>query len=152
MKFRTNWNSEEFPDYSEHPTGVSMTIPDQTMSVSDMLKRHSKGLAIPDGKVPIYNYDVETGEAYDLPDLLKMDLAEKQQLLEDAKEHVQKLRDDLNRNEQQQRQLQAERIKKEREELLEQLKPKTTPKQSRSVQPGASHPGAMEGFTPDSGA
>lgn len=122
MKWRTNWNSNEFPPFNEHPTGPSVTVPDQTMSVSQLLQRHRAGLTFPNVKTPVYNYDKETGEALDLPDLDRLDLAELQELREAAQAEVQQIRDALNRQEQLKAKQRADQAEKLRLEQLEQAR------------------------------
>lgn len=60
----------------------SMTIPDQTMSIREILVRYAKGLPIEAGKVPIYE-----GEEY-TPDPRYMDLADRQEYMEYAMEQI----------------------------------------------------------------
>lgn len=57
----------------ETNTMPSMTIPNEAMSIREILIRYSRGLPI-DGKVPIYD------EENDLPDPRKMDLADWEEL------------------------------------------------------------------------
>jgi len=60
----------------------SMTIPDQTMSIREILDRYARGLPIEAGKVPIYD-----GEEY-TPDPQYMDLADRQEYMENAKDYL----------------------------------------------------------------
>lgn len=60
----------------------SMTIPDQTMSIREILDRYARGLPIEAGKVPIYD-----GEEYS-PDPRYMDLADRQEYMEYAKDQI----------------------------------------------------------------
>lgn len=61
----------------------SMTIPDQTMSLREILTRYAKGLPIDGEKVPIW----EGEEGFDIdPD--KLDLAEREELAEKAREEL----------------------------------------------------------------
>ena len=53
---RPNYQGRKLPGNSE-------TIPDQTMSIREILERHSKGLPISDSKTPIYDED-ETSLEY----------------------------------------------------------------------------------------
>ena len=63
-------------------TKPSMTIPDQTMSIREILDRYARGLPIEAGKVPIYD-----GEEY-TPDPRYMDLADRQEYMEYAKDQI----------------------------------------------------------------
>lgn len=65
MHFVTQYNykggkKEEF-------TLPSMTIPDQTMSIPEIMERYVKGLPLSAGRVPVYE-----GEDDDLPDMSRM--------------------------------------------------------------------------------
>lgn len=71
MKFKTPFNANEFPKYTEDKFGPSMTVPDQTMSLKDILTRYARGLPIEGEKFPVYH-----GEEEMPPDLKKMDLSE----------------------------------------------------------------------------
>lgn len=67
----------------------SLTIPDQAMSIKEILERYSRGI-MPNGFQPIYD-EVENTEDY-LPDPRTLDLAERQQLAEMYAEEIQQLR------------------------------------------------------------
>lgn len=71
MKFKNHYNAAEFPSGNEPGGGVSMTIPDQALSIKDIMRRYGSGLSFNSVKVGEY-----TGEELDLPDFKKMDLSE----------------------------------------------------------------------------
>ena len=58
----------------EKNNGVSQTIPDQTLSITEIMQRHSRGLAI-DQRVPNYNTPEEI-ETSDGRDIRTMDISE----------------------------------------------------------------------------
>jgi len=68
-------NSNEFDKNYEKNYKPSMTIPDQTLSIRQILERHSHGLPIEGWREPIWD-----GEDNDLPDIRTLDLAERQEL------------------------------------------------------------------------
>lgn len=75
-KFKTAWNADEFDiplEYNEEP---SMTVPDQSMSVREIMDRFARGLPVSGHKVPVYD-----GEE-DLPDMKKLDLSERAEMIE----------------------------------------------------------------------
>lgn len=78
-RFKTQYNQDEFPIRGEVNRGVSMTIPDQTMSIKEIMRRYAQGLPVAGEKVPVYD------EENDLPDPRKMDLVEIQEAAEDAR-------------------------------------------------------------------
>jgi len=65
----------------------SQTVPDQTMSIREILTRYAKGLPIESGKVPIYE-----GEDY-TPDPRHMDLADRQEYMEYAKNQIREIQE-----------------------------------------------------------
>lgn len=91
-------------------SSVSETLPDQTMSIREILERHAKGLPIADSKTPIYDED-ETSrginpKTLDLVDLQELamrtndDVSRLQNEIKEAKtrkvktEHVQDIKTD----------------------------------------------------------
>lgn len=83
MKFKNHYNADEFPKIGEHNRQASATIPDQSMTVRELLQRHVKGLPIQGQKVGFYE-----PEDYDMPDTRYMDLAEKEELRHEATEEL----------------------------------------------------------------
>lgn len=61
----------------------SLTVPDQTMSMRQILARHSRGLPISNGKEPIYH-----GEDDYIPDPRTLDLVDRQEYAEKLQETV----------------------------------------------------------------
>jgi hypothetical protein len=71
------------PLEGEKNHGVSKTIPDQSMSIPELIRRYSSGLPLGGSKVPIY-----TGEEDILQgtDFNKLDLSEKHEFLRSIKQ------------------------------------------------------------------
>lgn len=84
LNFQTQYNRHKVK--GEKTSSISKTIPDQSMSVNEIMRRYTNGLPISGGKVPMYE-----GEE-SMPDLTKMDLADRQALLEAASEEIKDLR------------------------------------------------------------
>lgn len=90
MQFKTLWNLEKFPTTKEERNySPSMTIPDQSLSVKEILDRFARGLPLEGQRVPIYD-----GEENDMPDITHMDLADQQTI----KENYQAELEELNQN------------------------------------------------------
>lgn len=110
MKFKTQFNANEFPKQNEPGGGVSLTVPDQALTVPQIMERNRRGLSVPQAKAMDYTHD-DKGEALvpgaDLPDISRLDLAEIQQLKAQAADQVQQL----------QLQLQAEEVERQKQEL-----------------------------------
>lgn len=84
MKFKNHHNAGDFPDKGEVNHSPSKTVPDQNLTVRELLIRHTRGLPIPASKsIPIYDE-----EDYGQPDFSIMDLAEIEQFQRDANEEL----------------------------------------------------------------
>lgn len=68
----------------------SMTVPDQTMSLREILDRFARGLPVGGHKVPLY----DDGEN-DLPNFQTLDLAERQELKEQIDANIRRMRHSL---------------------------------------------------------
>lgn len=73
MKHLTSLMAREITPKPERNNGKSLTVPDQTMSIKELLRRHQNGM-MPQGYEPVYDPDDE------LPDFRKMDLTEVDEL------------------------------------------------------------------------
>lgn len=90
--YRAVLNPELFPRLYERNILPSLTVPDQTMSIQEILERHTRGLGIDQGKVPMYYGD---DEVLDQTDLKKLDLSELQELREANAEKLEAMREEL---------------------------------------------------------
>lgn len=70
---KTQYTARFFPIQAEIFTHPSKTIPDQSMSVREIMDRYARGLPLDGEKVPVYH-----GEDELIPDYDNMDLAERQ--------------------------------------------------------------------------
>lgn len=68
MKFKTQYNAT--PDKGEKNTLPSETVPDQSMTVREIMERYARGLPLGGEKFPVYH-----GENTP-PDLKRMDLTD----------------------------------------------------------------------------
>lgn len=98
-RFKSQWNGEQSPKRYEKVSALSQTIPDQTMSVSEIMNRYAKGLPLTGERVPIYHGDEEF-----VPDIKTLDLSE----IEDLKIQAQ---NSIDENRRKLAQLDAERKK-----------------------------------------
>lgn len=94
IMFKTPYNSldvkpkgETF-DKKKYP---SLTVPDETMTIKEILVRYAKGLSISQGKVPMYATDDNDDENLEhvagVP-MQALDFSEKQALANEAKETI----------------------------------------------------------------
>lgn len=93
-KFKTQYNAEQFPDDGEINNQPSMTVPDMSLSIRQLMDRYARGLPISMKKGEYDEYDPED-EFYSV-DFSNMDLAEKEEVARLAGEEVQRLRSVLN--------------------------------------------------------
>lgn len=77
----------------ERNTKPSITIPDQSLSVKDILSRYARGLPLGGMKIPIYE-----GENDDMPDLTHMDLADRQAYMEAAQEEYEAIQERIKKS------------------------------------------------------
>jgi hypothetical protein len=74
-------NAELFGNEYESNNLPSITVPDQALSVQDLIERHRKGLGITGYRSPVYYDEVV------VPPIENMDFAEKRAFLDHIKEH-----------------------------------------------------------------
>jgi len=75
MRIKNFLNYNTFEKVYEKNDKPSQTVPDQTMSIRELLKRYASGLPLGGSKEPIYE-----GEDGDGIDPRRLDLAERQEL------------------------------------------------------------------------
>lgn len=85
-RYRNQANYTLFKNPGEKNNGISKTTPDMTLSMREMVRRHTKGLHIDGGRVPIFN-----GPDDDLPDLNTLDLADRQIVLENVEKEIREI-------------------------------------------------------------
>jgi len=96
---RKNISQDEFkllPEHKEHPCGVSLTVPDETLSIKQIVDKHVRGQEIADQlmRQPLYDsgiYGDDRDSDFDSEDLEKvvqMDLAEKDELKASNKQKI----------------------------------------------------------------
>lgn len=105
-------------DPGEKVTQPSMTVPNEAMSIREILVRYSRGLPI-DAKVPIYD------EENDLPDPKKMDLADWEEMQIAARQEVKRIKE-KHEKEMSEKKAEAEKRKSEYQKFQEFLKSQST--------------------------
>lgn len=116
MKFRSNWNGPQRPVSSETSHKyVSQTVPGLSLTVLELMKRHTSGLGMMIGvnvKTPIFDGDDED----QLVDLSTMDKADRMQYIQETKEEYKNLLDKI-RQAKKEREEHDKRIKSEQDML-----------------------------------
>ena len=82
----TKWNYDPLDQPGEVNNLPSMTIPDQSMSVMELMQRQAQGLPLGGGRKPIWD-----GEEF-MPDLARLDLTERMELMKKAQQEFYELR------------------------------------------------------------
>lgn len=74
----------------------SLTIPDQSMTVQELLDNYARGLKFEVGKVPVYHGE-DNQFGLDIDEWMKLDLVDRQELLDYTRQFVQDERDRRNK-------------------------------------------------------
>lgn len=112
--YTTRYRSSQF---AEKPYGTTMTIPDETLSVREVLKRYARGLPIHSTAIPVYD-----GPDIEFKDLSKMDLADREQYLEDLQKELAETQERLRNAKDQENKARIEADQKKQQEFKEALK------------------------------
>lgn len=96
IRWKTQFNAHLFPSRAEKITAPSITVPDMTLSIPEIIERHTSGLDYGNGKVPLYSGGSDLLDGIN-PNTL--DLSEKFDILETAKLRYQEREQEL-RNQQ----------------------------------------------------
>lgn len=113
----------QFCSYLEHTqrtekatTKPSMTIPDQALTVAQLVERNKRGLPLGGARTPQYQ---DNPEADFLPDIAKLDLAEIHELkdqaaasIKESKEKLEKIEENRKGRKMKQLELQIEELKR----------------------------------------
>ena len=83
---KNSGNAKDFPYKGQINNKPSETVPDQTMTMREILIRYAKGLPIDGEKTPLW----EDGEGY-AKDPETLDLAEREELATQAREELQQI-------------------------------------------------------------
>lgn len=97
--------------YEDYAGVVSETVPDQSMSIKEILLRYSKGLPLGGGKVPMWD------EEDDFPDPKTLDLSELEDMRIEAEETIKSYSD-------RKKKLDVEKQQREEKEYKQYLKDK----------------------------
>lgn len=95
LKIRTQFNYEL--SVGERNSTPSKTIPDQTLSIPELIKRYASGRPLEGKRTPFYDEDPEKDLLGGRP-FASFDLSEQHQILENAKNEYQETIDRLRNN------------------------------------------------------
>lgn len=86
---KNNQNIHLFPKHPQGDFGPSVTVPDQAMSVKEILDRFARGLPLGGVRVPVWDGEEE------VPDFRKMDLADVETFMRENKQEIEYLQKEL---------------------------------------------------------
>lgn len=120
MKFQMQFNPETCSKKrtEKKSNKPSITIPDQSFTVAELIERNRRGLPLGGGRTPIYHPDPENDMT---PDLQRMDLAEIQELKEAIKSTIAENQGKLRQIENNRRNQEVNRLRKKLQSLQKQL-------------------------------
>lgn len=102
MKFQTHYNRKDFKKFRNEPKNEqpSLAVPNQSLSIQEIYKRYATGRPLGGTRELIYDDDgtgkmVVNFDDY-MPDLNKLDLADRQEILIHAKEKLDEIKKTLN--------------------------------------------------------
>lgn len=79
--FRTMYNNKEYPKTYEKVSPISETVPDQAMTVTQIVQRFNNGYSVPGGKTPVWMHPDEEEDDLSSLDLSTLDFAERQEIV-----------------------------------------------------------------------
>lgn len=99
MKTKTPYNYWQIYVINEQPLdNNSLTVPDLSLTVREIIERHSRGLSMPQSSEPLYDGDEENVSFDDNHEDVfdnSLDLVERHELMESNKNKIQMLRSSL---------------------------------------------------------
>lgn len=108
MFYNTHRTAREIAFPKEVHGKPSLTIPDQSLTIKEILQRYAQGLPLhASAQIPIYHGDNE------IPDLQRMDLAEREQYLNDLKQTVEDTKARINQQLEDEKRQQEEAAKQQ---------------------------------------
>lgn len=118
-QFKTPYNLKDFPTpKGEINYQPSMTLPDQSMTIREILQRHQSGLPTTGQRVPFYQEEGTDGVTQQ--EFQRLDLAEQQQIIEQHKYELEQIKLRANQKavelKQRQADAQAKKVQEARDE------------------------------------
>lgn len=89
MKIKTYLNRDEFPKNYKVFTMPSETVPDQSLTIRQILDRYARGIPM-DSKAQIWDENVDIDDI--IPDPRRLDLSERQEFAEQAKVELEQVK------------------------------------------------------------
>lgn len=94
MRVKNYINRDTFDKKYKTFTMPSETIPDQTMSIREIMERHARGLELPTN-IPVFESEPDIEDI--MPDPRTMDISERMQYVNEAKQELEQIKEKLNK-------------------------------------------------------
>lgn len=97
IKLRSSTYFELLPEHKETPGGVSLTVPNQSVSLAELLRRHQAGIAPDVSQQPFY----EENSSFDSADYTKinsLDLYEKEEIKQALNTNINQMKESLRKS------------------------------------------------------
>ena len=134
VRFKNPYNASLFAKDHEVNPLPSLTVPDQSMTVREILIRHSNGIPFQAGRVPIYDGAEDFNDF--LPNLASLDISERQDLYERSQRYLENYRNSEAKNRKDE---ERERFEREVEKRMQSvLKPLAAPSAAPEAPPQVS--------------
>lgn len=91
-RFKTPYNAELFPATYEVNIKPSLTVPDQSMTIEQILKKNQSGIDVTGYKIPIFHGEDDQFSI----DMKKLDLSEQMELIQENRRRIYDLQDRIN--------------------------------------------------------
>jgi len=95
---KNRMNAHKYPEPCWKTALPSLTLPDNGMSLQEIVRRFAQGAPVPGAKQPIFNGDE------DLPNLRTMDLADREAFLDQVNQEIIEIKERINKFNQSQKQ------------------------------------------------
>lgn len=124
-KLRHSLNYDKHDKNGEKNSDPSCTQPNMAMSIPELMKRHMQGKPLPRSKNLAYASDGSTEAPY-LPDMRKLDMVERDELVQNNQNHIKNLETQMENTRKERNKLAQEKQQKikaaQKQEFLEAAK------------------------------
>lgn len=119
--FKTPYNADKFPKDDEINLEPSLTVPDEQLSIREIVERFSKGLPLPSTMTKQGHYELDEDDESEFPDTSKMDITEKEDYIEERAIELQVIKDRLKQKAQDNREKKKQKAEQQEEQKKKDL-------------------------------
>ncbi|QCQ85014.1 hypothetical protein [Blackfly microvirus SF02] len=126
MKIKNSLNYQHSNQQGEINLLPSLTVPDETMTIQEILARHSHGLpTVGATRVPLYDENIDENDPEFIPDPKHMDLADRAEYSKMVVDELKQTKSNLDAASKQRKQKQNQLLAAQYAQAQEKLKPPT---------------------------